>query len=64
MQQLAASPDGLPAIGLNCAERNTAAKRVYRELGFEAGLHYEECELTDSITAADDRDVTPIRTAG
>lgn len=37
--------DRVDVIGLNCADRNVAAQRLYQELGFEAALGYEEAEL-------------------
>lgn len=33
-------------VGLNCADRNVAAQRVYTRLGFEPILQYEEAEIT------------------
>lgn len=33
-------------VGLNCADRNGAAQRVYTRLGFEPILQYEEAEIT------------------
>jgi ribosomal protein S18 acetylase RimI-like enzyme len=33
-------------VGLNCADRNVAAQRVYTRLGFDPILQYEEAEIT------------------
>jgi ribosomal protein S18 acetylase RimI-like enzyme len=38
--------DRVEVIGLNCADRNTAAQRLYTQLGFEPALGYEEAELS------------------
>jgi predicted GNAT family acetyltransferase len=32
-------------IGLNCTDANTRAIRIYEQMGFEAKLGYDECEL-------------------
>ena len=37
--------DRVDVIGLNCADRNEAAKAVYRRLGFAPILQYEEAEI-------------------
>ena len=38
--------DRVEVIGLNCADQNVAAQRLYAELGFEPALGYEEAELS------------------
>ncbi len=35
----------IEVIGLNCADRNESAKRIYVAMGFQPTLGYEECEL-------------------
>ena len=35
----------IEVIGLNCADRNESAKRIYLAMGFRPTLGYEECEL-------------------
>jgi GNAT superfamily N-acetyltransferase len=39
----------IEVIGLNCADRNESAKRIYLAMGFRPTLGYEECEVGPSV---------------